>query len=905
MADVSRTVEIAIRGVDNISKTMSGISSNLDSFGGTVTAVTGPLADFSKQLILVEAALGALAVGGLALAFMKSTEFETASVSLSKILGDQKGIIGAVEDEMLDLSIIYGQSAADLLNSTTDFKKAGFDLEESMGLVENAINLVAAGAEPLLDMSLATELIIATLKGFKAPASEAGRLTDILNTVANEYATSVTELATGMSKLSPIAAKMGFSFEETAGILTPVIEIFRSGDEAAVSLRTGLLKLIADQPKVQGALEALGVTQRDVNGALRSGRDILFDVAEAFQTADENDKLFLATQLVGFRQAAKMVEVFDGLALSLEIAAAGYRSTGSATLETAIRLETAQIAIDRFIVGLENIGIAVGDQFRLAAKEAIDGATTIETVLAELIDKGALDPVLDEVVDFAAKLSVYLQDVAKVMPDAFANLDWDPLTDSFDDLGETIQKLFNAFFGEIDLTTAEGLTSGLQKMIDAFATLNTTVAGVLTGWTPFVELLGNLVDEVLESEEASKRFIGEILGWAGVIDKVVGSLGFLTAALNVLIGAKAVTSVISMGKSIGSLGTVAATVTTTLGVLGGAIAVFAAGYALAEWAYKNNQAFKDLIDTFNQSLLWLSGLDDASIKHIEYMANETKVAGDLAVAMVRLAEEYEDMPDAVETKILVAGTEEYKSALDEILSQIESVPESKFVELKGDIVWGGDLAAGAAGSDDLKQIIFSSDPSEKEITIFTDVDTGALTLVQNKIEEALPGKKEVEIELTGADLAKVRIAEIDAAADTVQNSLEWKAKVDIAEFEANADIMVALAQTIEGSFANTGELILGLFSALEGASGFTQFLIEDQIKLENERRSELLAMEKELTAAQIDYLRSRTAALEKGEGLISISMEGIYPELELIMWEIVRRIQIQSNTEGMEFLLGL
>ena len=128
MADVSRTVEIAIRGVDNISKTMSGISSNLDSFGGTVTAVTGPLADFSKQLLLVEAALGGLAVGGLALAFQKSTEFETASVSLSKILGDQVGVIGAVEDQVLDLSIKYGISATSLLNSTTDFKKAGFDI---------------------------------------------------------------------------------------------------------------------------------------------------------------------------------------------------------------------------------------------------------------------------------------------------------------------------------------------------------------------------------------------------------------------------------------------------------------------------------------------------------------------------------------------------------------------------------------------------------------------------------------------------------------------------------------------------------------------------------------------------------------------------------------------------------
>jgi TP901 family phage tail tape measure protein len=44
--------------------------------------------------------------------------------------------------------------------------------------------------------------------------------------VSNKYATDVKQLGLGMSKLAPIAKTMGLSFEETAGILTPVIEVF-------------------------------------------------------------------------------------------------------------------------------------------------------------------------------------------------------------------------------------------------------------------------------------------------------------------------------------------------------------------------------------------------------------------------------------------------------------------------------------------------------------------------------------------------------------------------------------------------------------------------------------------------------------------------------------------------------
>ena len=904
MADVKRTIEVLIRGNDQVSKTITGISSGLDSFGNKVSSVTGPLANFSKQLLLVEAALAALAAGGLYLAFQKSTEFETASVSLSKILGDQASIIGLVEDQMLDLSDEYGVSAASLLNSTTDFKKAGFDVKEAMDLVEKSLGLLIAASEDSLDMATTTELIIAALKGFKAPAEEAGRLTDILNKVSNEYATSVFELATGMSKLSPIANKMGFSFEETAGVLTPVIEIFRSGDEAAVALRTGLLKLIASQPKVINALKELGVTQTDANGALRSGRDILFDVAAAFVTAEKDQKLFLATELVGLRQSAKMVEVFDALAYTTKITNTALAAGGSVALEVAARFETAQIAVDRFVVGLENIGIAIGDQFRVAAKEAIDGATSIETTLADLINQGAFDPLLDMVAEFATYLGENMEEVAKAMPAAFADLDWSALLSSFRDLGSTLEDLFAAFFGDIDLTTAEGLRSALQKIIDSLTTLTLVVDGILEIWEPFLRALGDFITGVLKTEDASKKFIGEILGWSGVIDKAIGGLGFLTAALNVLVSAKAISAVLNMAKTIGSVGGAATGLVGVLGVTGGAIAAFAAGYVLAEWAYKNVDAFKSLIDSINDTALSLSGLDDANIKNIEYLANETKEAGDLAVAMVRLLETYDDIPEEVTTEVLVKGTPEYEAAMAGILSEIESIPESKFVKIKGDIVWEGALSPSAPDSSELKAFLFSPDEVDKQITINV-ADDGSITLIQNKINESIPAEKKVEVKLEGDDLVKVQIAKINATADTLQNSLEWKAKVDIAEFEANADIMVALAQTIESSFVNTGEVIVGLFSTLETASGFTKFLIEDQIALENKRRSELLQLEKDLTAAQIDYLKSRTAAADQGEAAISISMEGIYPELEMIMWEIVRRIQIQANTEGMEFLLGL
>jgi hypothetical protein len=34
-------------------------------------------------------------------------------------------------------------------------------------------------------------------------------------------------------------------------------------------------------------------------------------------------------------------------------------------------------------------------------------------------------------------------------------------------------------------------------------------------------------------------------------------------------------------------------------------------------------------------------------------------------------------------------------------------------------------------------------------------------------------------------------------------------------------------------------------------------------------------------------------------------MDGVYPELEMVMWKIIEQVQIRASAEGLEFLVGL
>jgi len=164
-------------------------------------------------------------------------------------------------------------------------------------------------------------------------------------------------------------------------------------------------------------------------------------VATAFQTAEEMITI-LAAQLVGIRQAAKMVEVFNGLAKSTEITSVAMGAAGSAAREVAIRLESAEISVNRFKVGFENLGIIVGDQFRVAATSAIDSATDIELALQGMVSAGTFSPIFDALNSFSISLGGYLKEIAIAMPKAFEGVNWDGLLDVLGDLGDEFSSFF-------------------------------------------------------------------------------------------------------------------------------------------------------------------------------------------------------------------------------------------------------------------------------------------------------------------------------------------------------------------------------------------------------------------------------------------------------------------------------
>lgn len=960
MADVNKTIEIIFQGVDNVSGIISTIGNDFNSLSDSVEKIAQPFAAAADNVLKVDTALTALAVGGLALAYSKSTDFETAIVNLEKILGDEIGSIDNVKQAVFELSDQYGVSAVSITNSVTDFKKAGFDVQDALTLTEAGIGLVLGAAEAEFGVAESTEAIISVLKGFNAPAEEAGRLTDILNAVSNEYATTVSELSLGMAEIAPIASTMGFSFEETAGILTPIIEIFRSGGEAAVALKTGLLKLVDDSQPVQDALAAIGVSQKDANGELRSGKDILMDVAIAFQTADENDKLFLASQLVGIEQAARMVTVFDNLSKTTEITATALGAAGSVAEEVAKKLETSQVAVDRFSTAFENLAIKIGDEFRVAATSAVNGATDIENALSTAISEGSFDPIFDILESFSTSVGDYFTAVAEAIPEAMEQVNFDDFIESMENIADSVGGIFDG----VDLTTPNGLAEAIQACIDTFTSLANVTAGMVDAFKPFIEGIAGYIKSFNEMDTASQESAGELLA----LSKAIVDLGAGIAAAILIIGdnADSLTTIfeIVVNTITGSFDAVVVvfdllklSVIEVLDGIYAAAEVFSNSFlfgAFSEDLEAQREVFaqwkteieSDLYGAAESATEKLTGMQvdfrnlGESVENVPCETNINVIAEtDTAKGQLETLGNYiEDMPAEVQTEILsVFESEGIDAAIQKIAELNPEEPTEKEIQievsatgkdaaevekmLSGESEWFEDeeikktieiiqegITAETA-AEPFEIIEYYTEEKgwqEIKIPIEADLDESTVDETADDLEEKLDPLKvlELQVELDKAQIEK-DIASIEASAETAQTAMEWEAKIEISSMETVQANLDALTGSIEATSAATADMYSSLIGGWDDLQMSDQWnfmdLLEDQVDMQQE----LVDAQVELTEAQAKYMEQKTQAMKDGDAAIQIDSSGLEPALELVMWEILEKVQIRATEEASEFLLGI
>lgn len=917
MADLQKTIQIIFGGEDNVSHLTKNIDKSLGGLADSAETATQPLANLAINILAVETAIAAMGLAALNYAHNEAVAMESAQADLQKVLSDSEGSASDYKDEIKQLALEFGVAGVATTQTTADFKQAGFSIEESLGLVDTALTGVKIAE---LEASESGELLIRNIRGIGAEADDAAHFMDAWNEVSNEYAATAKEVAIATGALSPIAKTAGLSFDELVGLVTPLIEVYGSGAEAANALKVGLANLISPTARVINSLDELGIAQRDANGELRLSSDILGDLGELWPTLTESQQANFGILLFGKEQYARMSVVLNDYEKVLEITTVAENAAGSAKLELAVKLGTAEVAADRFATAMGFAADSVGQNFLDSSTKGTNALTNLAASFSNLVDDGQLSPLFEYLNQLLDEFAINVDIIAKNLPEAFDGVDYSGLIQSFRNIGIE----FGDIFGDVDLTSAEGLQKVIQGIVDGLATLNDVFAGIVSGFSPVIEAFKSIAGAASESESGTAKFIGELIGTGAAINTFAGLLGGITTAFGALADAVILTAGANrlglLPASFGAVGTASTTLISKLGPLGIAFAgglgignliaettplkgvftdLFSAidrlvGGPLSraeEEMNKYSESTKKAADSMNQQVDAVEGVNDA---HVRAFEEATKYDGAV-----------NDLSESTELSIRINSEMELSQArLALQMTQLGlNIDGTKFsIEESGKVtkVASGEFEGWYKVLEDGVEVFYKTRTAAEGVSNSVDKVADSEKKLAEDSKKAAEAAEKLKLEYE-----KLEVSLEEIASNERIKTMEFFVELETAKVEADAEKVVAAFESISESYAATSELIGSLYGSLSDLSRSDQIDLERSIRKAEDLAQEQWETQKKLIEAQIEQIEASTARSKSGDALITVDGGELQPELEAIMQSLFKSIRIKMSDDYENFLLGL
>jgi TP901 family phage tail tape measure protein len=882
MADKQKTIDIIFGAVDNTGSALSSVGKGLSSLENSVGSVTGPLADITGNILKLDAALGAAAIGLTAYAVNVADKFGTSFAEIATLIGEPAANLGEFKDQLQAYAETSSASFEQITESTYNAISAGVDYKDSLSVIAQAEKLSIAGRA---DLGITTKALVSTMNAFGAEMSEAEDYSDIFFTTIQKGQTTLPELAESIGSVAPLAAQAGLSFDELGAAIAAITAgAGISTTEAMTALQGAISNIIKPSKEAADLAKKLGIDFGATALESKGLAGVLADVKEA--TGGNVEQM---ASLFGSVRALKAVLPLTGTAsekFAEALTAMENKSgkTGAAAKELEDDLSKLGQTLKNNVT---SAFIAFGDNLTDESQGIVKAITSMFQGLgAEIkLKDGAFSEIIGQLEGVFKDIENKFNIMAENLPEALDGLDLSAMVGAFDDLGAELGEAFAAIFGDVDLTTVEGLQSAIQTVVDAFTALINITTGIIDGLEPLFDLVNAGVGSFQELSSENKEIIGSFLGLATSVNTVLPILGALGTGLATIGGGMAV---LNGAKGLGLLSTNIGGLAKVASVAGKTGFVGAALFGAAGVGVGVGAAINEAVELLSGSSIGSLWYDYRNGDELDLFNEKIEVSAE-RLREIKAAQEEAGKAQEDRTKFTsldIDALNDHAAALVKNANQeknrTENIEDSKAgyegIEgaLKG-LVIGYDEATGKANS-------WSST---------LDQNGQALAKNTEKTKDAL---KET-------DAYKLKL--LDLASDERIANIEANISLNIAQLESDTKTAVAIIETLGTSITSTGNVLSSLFGSFNDASKFDQLAISKQIETENKRRQKSLDEASAMTKAQISLIEQQARALGRGESLINVKADGLAPHLDAIFHEILEAAQVRATQQGLNLLVGL
>jgi hypothetical protein len=492
MADSKRKFEILFGGEDaGLKKAIDAYGDKLESLGDTAGDLAAPFADVAKAVIAVDAALVGVGVALLKISSDGKNATEKLRASLG-LLPEEAERFGKIAKD------VYGEGLGETIEGSSQAVAKAFQLLGDSS--EEALNESASAALKLqgifgADLNESLSAVKTLMDNFGLTSEEAfGKITvgfqkgldrsgDFLETI-QEYSTQF--------KNGGASANEFFNLLES-GAAGGALGV----DKAADAFKEFRVRIQDGSKTTKEALELIGLSSDEMAKDLASGSIVAADafvtvIEKLKQTGDSSKQIQAGVGLLG----TQFEDLGTKAALNLNLTGDSFDDTAKAVASLNKEMQS--------VIGA----------FEVTWRKVTNAIT--ET---------------DVFKEFEAGLTETLQAVGTNFEEAFSKVDLSGLERSIKGLVDGLSGSFKALFGDIDITTVEGLEKAIQKVVDTIESVVSVTDGIVKAWTPFLKIVGDTVDWFNDLDDSSKQLSGNVLGLAGQVSLLAGGLGTAGLAL--------------------------------------------------------------------------------------------------------------------------------------------------------------------------------------------------------------------------------------------------------------------------------------------------------------------------------------------------------------------------------------
>lgn len=487
-------------------KIAGSVSSSFNNAMGTAETKMQSLGSIAaKAAAVAAAAWGALKIGQfVGDAVSTYADFDQAMANTAAICGATADDYARLQQAALDMGKATTKTATESAEALGYMSLAGWDVNESI-----------AGLEPILRLSEATQMDLATcsdlvtdsLSALGLQVDDLGEYLDVAAMANNKSNQTAQMLMEAYIAVGGTMKNLNVPIQESAAALGVLANRGIKGSEAGTALNAVINNLTTGTGQAGKMMDKLGISAFDSNGKFIGLAETLRVVDEATKDMTEEQRNAALAALGGKEHIDALNDLISGLntttadgrseweALTDDL----YNADGALSTMAATVTDTLQGAISIFGSAMDDMKIRLAQTFAPAAKDAINA---VSAVIPSITDRIAAAG--NAFVEYALpKVEAFAQNCVPAL---------EKVGGAFAAVGAVIvdhKDLFDSL-GSLAITTINLIAEGIQRATPFVTAL---VDGLLTA----IQVSADFANKMLSSLDSVSRFRDELIAAAAVL----------------------------------------------------------------------------------------------------------------------------------------------------------------------------------------------------------------------------------------------------------------------------------------------------------------------------------------------------------------------------------------------------